>query len=63
MKVILIGLGIIFTAISLIYFFRLLFYIAYSYQLTDFGYGVLVGKSIFLIAGILLIYFGIKKKK
>ena len=63
MKFILIASGVVLTLISLVYFFRLIFYIGNSYQITDFGYGILVGKTIFMIVGILLIYFGIRKKK
>ncbi len=63
MKYILLIIGILLILISLFYFSKLIYYIIHSYELTNFGYGILVGKIIILIVGISLIYFGIKKKK
>ncbi len=55
--------GIILIAISLYYFIRLANLLLNSYELTGYGYGLLAGKVIILLAGILLLYFGIKMKK
>ena len=55
--------GIFFIALALFYFIKLAYYLINSYEFTDYGYGVLTGKAIFLIIGTLLLWFGFKMKK
>jgi len=63
MKYLLILLGAVFTITSLYYFIKLIYYLLKSFEITDYGYGILVGNIIILIIGGALLYFGIKRKK
>ena len=63
MKRVFIITGIILILISIIYFTKLFYYIFNSFVLTDFGYGVLVGRIIILLLGITFIYLGLKRNK
>jgi len=62
-KKILLIIGIILTLISLFYFIKLIYFIMNSYEFTNYGYGILIGKFIILLIGILFIYLGTKKRK
>jgi len=62
-KKILLIIGIILTLISLFYFIRLVYFLINSYVFTNYGYGILFGKFIILLIGILFIYLGTKKRK
>ena len=62
MKKIILILGILFTAFSLFYFVRLIYFLINHYQLSDYGYGILVGKFVILLIGIFLIYFDLKRR-
>ena len=55
--------GVFFAAMALFYFLRLAYYLLNSFEFTNYGYGVLTGNVILLIAGVLFVYFGIKMKK
>jgi hypothetical protein len=64
MKTFLIVVGAIIILISLPYFFRIVYLLFYNtYEFTNFGYGILAGRIIMLIAGFLLLYLGVKYKK
>jgi len=55
--------GIILIAIALFYFFQLAYYLSNSFDFTNYGYGILTGKVLILIAGIIFLYLGVKIKK
>lgn len=63
MKYIFIIAGSILVLISLVYFAKLIYYLINDYAFTNYGYGILVGRTILFFAGVLLVYFGIKRKK
>ena len=55
--------GVLLIAIALFYFFRLVYYLLNSFEFTNFGYGILTGKILLLLIGIVVLYLGIKMKK
>jgi uncharacterized protein YggT (Ycf19 family) len=59
----LIALGIILIAIGLFYFIELAYNHLNSFEFTNYDYGVLTGKVLIFTAGLLTLYFGIKRKK
>jgi len=63
MKNLLIIIGAILLTIALFYFFRLTYYLINSFEFTNYGYGVLTGKILILIIGVVFMYLGIKMKK
>ena len=63
MKKVLLVLGFTLVIISIYYLFNLIIYLQKSYDITNYGYGILTGKIILLIIGIFLIYFGFKNGK
>lgn len=46
---------------ALVYFIKLSELLSNSYEFTNYGFGILVGKLIFLFMGITLMFFGIKR--
>lgn len=63
MKKLLIIAGVILIAVALFYFFRLAYYLLCSFEFTNYGYGILTGKILLLIVGIVFLFSGIKMKK
>lgn len=59
----LIILGIFFTAIAIFYFVNFGYYFFNSFEITNYGYGVLTGNLVFLITGGICLYYGFKLKK
>lgn len=46
---------------ALVYFIKLSELLSNSYEFTNYGFGILAGKLIFLFMGITLMFFGIKR--
>ncbi len=55
--------GVIFATMAVFYFLRLAYYLLNSFEFTNYGFGVLTGKIILLITGVVMVYFGIKMNK
>ena len=63
MRTLIIIVGVLLIAVALFYFLRLAYYLINSFEFTDYGYGVLTGKILLLIIGVVILYIGIKMKK
>jgi len=63
MRKLLIVAGILLIILALYYFFRLTYYLLNSFEFTNYGYGILIGKILLFIIGVVLLYSGIKMKK
>ncbi|MGB0391655.1 MAG: hypothetical protein ACPGD5_08805 [Salibacteraceae bacterium] len=63
MKYVLIVIGVLLFVTSGIYFFKLIGLLNESYEFTNYGLGILLGKSILLVFGVFLIAKGINKFK
>lgn len=55
--------GVLLIGVALFYFLKLASYLLNSYEFTDYGYGILTGKILILISGIILLYLGFNIKK
>jgi hypothetical protein len=63
MKYVSIVIGFILVAIGVVYFVELAKLLQESYEFTNYGLGILAGKTILLLLGIFLVIWGIKKSK
>lgn len=63
MRKLLIIAGILLITISSFYFLRLVYYLLNSYEFTNYGYGILTGKILILVTGVVFLYLGIRMKK
>lgn len=63
MRTLIIIVGVLLIALAFFYFLRLAYYLINSFEFTDYGYGVLTGKILLLIIGVVILYIGIKMKK
>ncbi len=50
-------------AIALLYYLQLAYYLLYSYKLTNYGFGLLIGKILILVFGVMILNSFIKIKK
>lgn len=63
MKYVLILLGLTLLTNAFIYFINLYDLISNSYEFTNYGLGILAGKTTFLLIGIFFVVLGVKKHK
>jgi len=63
MSKLLIALGVILITIAVFYFIQLAYNYLNYFEFTNYDYGVLTGKILIFLIGLLAFYFGIKTKK
>lgn len=59
----LITVGALLLVIALYYFIMLIYYLSNSYGFSEYGLGILVGKTLIFLTGIVFVYIGWKQNK